>query len=244
MRLATCVALVLLVGSSTVATAQPARSTVFISATGFAAIEKAPTFGGRGVTGDDAGGTVAGGALGIGVHLTERVSARFEWSLTDAMKRSQDVSGYSLFSLGSLTSGTSFGFGPVGPGTTSLNFGTQSAESKRTTAAGFALLGYHLGAGRASIELLGGVGLLNQDVTTSYVYDRRAVGGLSLPFPSADLPFSSANDKNSSYYAVAVIGADIAVTLTGHAAIVPQVRAYALNGGLSVRPGVGLRWTF
>ncbi len=234
MRMATSVVFVLLVASSTFATAQPARGTVFISATGFAAIEKAPTFGGLG---RDGGGTVAGGALGIGVHLTERVSARFEWSLTDALEQSQGVGIYSPGSLESLIAGTGFGFGTSVPALPSFSLLPQSVESKRTTAAGFALLGYHLGGGRTSIELLGGVGLLNQDVTTSYVYQRRGLGGLDLPFPSAD-------DKNSSYYAVAVVGADIAVTLTGHAAIVPQVRAYAVNGGLSVRPGVGLRWTF
>jgi hypothetical protein len=43
---------------------------------------------------------------------------------------------------------------------------------------------------------------------------------------------------------VAVVGADVAVSLTSHAALVPQVRAYALNGALQVRPGLGLRWTF
>lgn len=237
MRMPACVVLVLLVASSTVATAQPSRGTVFISAGGFAAIEKAPTLGGLGLTGDDAGGTVAGGALGLGVHLTDRVSARFEWSLTDALKRSQDVGIYPLFSLESLTVGTSFGFGTNVPATSSLSFAPRSVESKRSTAAGFALLGYHVGGGRTSIELLGGVGLLNQDVTTSYVYDQRGLGGFGLSLPNA-------NDKSSSYHAVAVVGADIAVTLTGHAAIVPQVRAYAVNGGLSVRPGVGLRWTF
>ncbi len=239
MRLASFVALVFMVGSVT-ATAQPARGTVFVSASGFAAIETAPTFGGLGVASDGDSSTVAGGALGLGVHLTERLSARLEWSLTGALKQSQGMGGYPLFLGGGLTDVFAFGPGtnvPTTPGLTSLSFAPESIESKRSTSAAFALLGYHLGGGRTSLELLGGLGLLNQDVTTRYVYDRRRFGGLGLPFPIAD-------DKTSSYHAVAVVGADLAVTLTGHAAIVPQVRVYALNGGLSVRPGVGLRWTF
>ena len=245
MRLATCAALVLIAGSPTVAIAQPTRGTVLIGAAGLAAVEKAPTSGGLGMSGEGRGGTVAGGALSVGVHLTERVSARFEWSLTDALKQSQGLSAYSSGSLLGVLAGGAMGF-TTGfttsfPTTPSVSFGPQSVETQRTTAAGFALLGYHLGAGRTSLELLGGVGLLNQNVTTSYVYDRRMLGspgGFNLPFPTVN------DDKTSSYHAVAVLGADLAVTLVGHAAIVPQVRAYALNGGLSIRPGIGLRWTF
>ena len=29
-----------------------------------------------------------------------------------------------------------------------------------------------------------------------------------------------------------------------HAAVVPSLRAFSLNNGLSLRPGLGLRWTF
>ena len=49
---------------------------------------------------------------------------------------------------------------------------------------------------------------------------------------------------STSYHAVAVVGADAALALTSRLALVPQVRTYALNGGLSLRVGTGLRWTF
>lgn len=204
--------------------AQPASGTVFISGAAFAAIEKAPEAKGIGITAGDASGTVAGGALGIGVYLTPRVSARFEWSLTDALKESQHL-GISPLAATSAA-------GLVFPGTTIVD---QTYESRRSTAAGFALLGFHVAAGRASVEVLGGLGLVHQDMTTSY--DVRILPAFGLPVPRTDY-------TASSYAAAAVVGADLAVGLTEHASIVPHVRAYALSGGLSLRPGLALRWTF
>lgn len=49
---------------------------------------------------------------------------------------------------------------------------------------------------------------------------------------------------STSYHAVAVVGADAALAVTSHLALVPHVRAYALNGGLNLRLGAGLRWRF
>ncbi len=235
MRLVTSLALALAVGAPTFALAQPSSGTVFISGGAFAAIEQSPTTSGFGVPDFDASGTVAGGALGIGVHLTEKVSARFEWSLTDTLTRREDGYAYPYIypELLAAVSGLGPTIGrPDGVGMSLVPF---TPETKRTTQAGFALLGYHVAAGRASIELLGGLGLLNTDIETSY--DVRIAGGTTFPAPASGY-------KTSTYHAVAVVGADVAVKLTDHAAVVPQVRAYALNGALSLRPGLSLRWTF
>lgn len=226
MRLVPLFALLLVVGTPLVSFAQSSSGTVFISGGAFAAIERSPTSSGYGVPESDASGTVAGGGLGVGIHLTEKVSARMEWSLTDSLRQRQDFYGYPLLTpelIAALSSPGSLG-ALVVPG---------APETKRTTAAGFALLGYHVAAGRASIELVGGLGLLNTDVETSYDV-RIAAERLTVP----------AAYSTSTYHAVAVVGADVAVRLTDHAAVVPQVRAYALGGGLSIRPGLSLRWTF
>lgn len=231
MRLASSLALVLLVSTPALVLAQPSTGTVFISGGAFAAIEESPTSSGFGVPEPDSGGTVAGGMLGVGIHLTEKISARVEWSLTDTLRQRQDAYGYPYLAsdIASWMPMTSIGR----PGDTSLSLFPVTPETKRTTAAAFALLGYHVPAGRASIELVGGLGLLNNDVETSYDV-RIAAERLTVP----------AAYTTSTYHAVAVVGADIAVRLTDHAAVVPQVRAYALGGGLSVRPGLSLRWTF
>jgi hypothetical protein len=231
MRLVSSLVLALVVLAPGLARAQPSTGTVFISGSAFAAIERSPTSSGFGARESDGNGTVAGGMLGVGIHLTEKISARFEWSLTDALRDREEGVASSSFSprmrswpptapIGRL-GGPSLGIVPIVP------------ETKRTTSAAFAMLGYHVPAGRASIELLGGLGLLNSDLETSY--DVR-ITAERLAVPAAY--------TSSTYHAVAVVGADVAVRLTEHAAVVPQVRAYALGGGLSVRPGLSLRWTF
>lgn len=231
MRLVTSLALALTVGAPTLALAQPTSGTVFISGGAFAAIDQSPTNSGFGVPVSDSSGTVAGGTLGIGVHLTDKVSARFEWSLTDTLTRRENGYGFPFLNQ-ELLAAISRPGRRDGAGLSLVPF---TPETKRSTQAGFALLGYHVAAGRASIELLGGVGLLNTDVESSYDV-RIASGGT---FPALDTRY-----KTSSYHAVAVVGADVAVKLTERAAVVPQVRAYALNGALSLRPGLSLRWTF
>lgn len=231
MRLVSSLALALLVSAPAVAFAQPSTGTVFISGGALAAIEQSPSSSGFGQPESDTGGTVAGGMLGVGVHLTEKISARVEWSLTDALRQRQDGFAYPYLAgeIASLLPMTSIGR----PGAPSLSVVPIVPETKRTTAAAFALLGYHVPAGRASIELVGGLGLLNTDLETSYDV-RIAAERITVP----------AAYTSSTYHAVAVVGADVAVRLTDHAAVVPQVRAYALGGGLSVRPGLSLRWTF
>lgn len=236
-RLAVALAFLALPVISTTAAAQPSpdRGTVFIGVTGFAAIEKAAET--RGLGDSDNSGTVAGGALSVGVHLTQRVSARFEWGLTDRLKTSQPI-GVPLASTLDVMPFGSLGGGQVGVSMGLTNISSiveTNYRQERQTMTGLALLGYHLGDGRVSLEVLGGLGLVNQEIETSY--DVRILRGerLSLPQPSY---------ATSSYSAVGVVGADVTVALTDHAAVVPSVRAFALNSGLSLRPGVGLRWTF
>lgn len=231
MRRIAPLALVLVLAPVVVASAQPSSGTVFISAGGFAAIERGPTSRGLGVPNADRNGTVAGGSLGLGIHLTERVTARVEWSLTDGLKRADDIGVYPLAGIEA-----SLFFPPSGPSLTSIV--STDVQHTTTTSAGFALLGYHVPAGRATIELVGGVGILNTDIETRYsTRQGRGFGSIFPPMPEAR--FSS-----SSYHAVAVIGTSLPVALTSHASVVPEVRAYATGGGLSLRPGLGLRWTF
>jgi hypothetical protein len=229
MRLVPYVALAFLVSMPGIALAQSSTGTVYISAGALAAIEQSPTSSGFGAPKRDSGGTVAGGMLGVGIHLTEKLSARVEWSLTDALRLRQDGFASPLVTSNIVSPLSSFG----GFGGPSLSVVPITPDTKRTTAATFAMLGFHVPAGRASVELLGGLGLLNVDVDTSYDV-RIAAQRISVP----------ATYSSSTYHAVAVVGADVAVKLTSHAAIVPQVRAYALGGGLSVRPGLSVRWTF
>lgn len=230
MRLASSLALVSVLGLSSAALAQPAAGTIFLNGGGFAAVEKSSTASGFGVAEPDGTDTVAGGTLGVGVHLTPRVTARVEWSMTGTITHTGDTIQYPYYPpevLAGLGSG-------LRPEPQSLI--PYRPESRRSTAAGFALLGYHLPAGRASIELLAGVGILSEHVESRY--DVRVA---NLPSDT----FLSRNDyEATTYNTVPVLGADVAIALFSHAALVPQVRVYAYPNRVSVRPGLGLRWTF
>lgn len=212
----------------------PERGTVFIGATGFAAVEKEAD---AGFEDADNGGTVAGGMLSVGVHLTPRVSARFEWGLTDRLRTDQsyvigvplDTSLSQLLGRNGLETWTSFG-----PADLTSVF-PSNYRIERETMTGLALLGYHLGEGRVSLEVLGGLGFVNQEVETEY--DIRILLGVRESI-------SRQSYTTSTYHAVGVVGADVTVALTDHASVVPSIRVFSLNNGLSLRPGLGLRWTF
>ena len=204
---------------------QPAAGTVFVEGGVYADIRRAPSTSGVLPDDSDGSGTVAGGTLGLGVYLTPRISVRGEWSMSGTLSIEHDAS-ILPYAIEDLVQGLGFPTSILAP---------QQITEERDVKAGFALLGYHFSAGRTAIELLGGVGLVNERVGT--------VTGIRIPVLPG-FPDYQAEYAQSSHHAVAVLGAGAAVTLAGHAALVPQVRVYALNGALQVRPGLNLRWTF
>ena len=217
------------------ALAQPEAGTVFVNIAGLAVINDGPTLtglGGRAVAVDDAR-TVAGGTVGAGVHLTPRVSFRTEWSTTAEHRRETTVTD-------TLPQTTSFTFGSAPTSfPPTLIVEARTTTRSRATAV-FSLLGYHFTGRRVSLDLTGGLGLVRRSLRSSYEtrFTAPTLGAGFLPVPS------TTEIKSASYHAVAVVGADAAVAVTGRLAVVPQVRAYVLGGALSLRPGVGLRWTF
>lgn len=216
------------------AVAQPEAGTVFVSLAGLAVIEDGPTFTNfdRALAGNDAG-TVAGGTLGVGVHLTPRVSFRAEWSTTAELRDETTA-------INTLPLTTSFAFGSaLSSFPPTLIVEARTATRRRSTAV-FSLLGYHFAGRRVSLDLMGGLGLVHRSLRSSYETRTTAPtrGAAFLPVPS------TSETKSAAYHAVAVVGADAAVSVTSRLAVVPQVRAYVLGGALSLRPGVGLRWTF
>ncbi len=212
------------------AAAQPSAGTVFVSAAALAVIDEAPDAAAAGLLpANDTGGTVAGGALGLGVHLTPRLSVRAEMHLAGRVKKERQLPGI----LGGATS-------PFGGGSSVFTV-TQTVGTTREATPVFALLAYHLTAARVSVEFAGGLGLVRQSVTSTF---DTVVSGAGLSVGSFPPSLPRTQVSASGYHAVAVVGADAAVSATSHLAVVPQVRAYVLNGGLSLRPGLGLRWTF
>lgn len=237
MRLASSLALVCLLGLPTPGLAQSASGSsgpIFVTAGGFAAIEKSSTMSGLGVAEPDGTRTVGGGTAGVGVHLTEHVTARVEWSMTGTSKQRGDTVDYPYHAPATWTLLTAaFVTAPPVP----QGLVTYTLETRRSTRAGYALLGYHLPAGTVSVELLAGVGILNETFES-----RRDVGITNLP-AGLSLP-ALADYETSSYGVVPVLGADVAIALGRHAAVVPQVRVHAYTDRVSIRPGLAVRWTF
>jgi hypothetical protein len=115
----------------------------------------------------------------------------------------------------------------------------------------FVAAGWHQGgARRTTITYLGGMVFRRQreDATLRYilaaptlpptigpppVFGRPVLGPITL----FDEEFGS-----TSYGAGVMAGVDVAINLSTHFAVVPQVRMVAANHALSVRPGVAMRW--
>lgn len=224
------------------ASAQPESGTVFIGAGALASLERSTRSSGLGVD-DNRDGTAAGGALQLGVYLTPRVSARFEWSMTDWLEYRNGSGIYPLYAAAELRSGiVPPGFeGRFDPALVESLIAPYGFRGRTRSKAGFALLGYHLGSRRASVEVMGGMGWVARTTRTSY--DFRIAQPLLNLLPDS-LPFRGGESGFTDYQTVGVAGLDATVGLTDHAAVVPQLRVFASGGTLSVRPGVGIRWTF
>lgn len=207
--------------------AQPAAGTIFVTATAIAAIEQAPGTKATGLfdTMDD-GGTVAGGGLAVGVHLSPRLSLRLEAQASGELRTDGAFPG--------ILAST-----PVFEGVIPIQV-EQTMTSSRTATPVFALLGYHWPGRRLSAQVVGGLGLVRQSRTSSFT--SRLIG-MGIPVGIPVNPVRS-EVTTTSYDAVAVVGADLAWALGARLSLVPQVRAYVLDSGLSLRPGLGVRWTF
>ncbi len=217
------------------ASAQPESGTVFIGAGALASLERAARTSGPGID-SDSDGTAPGGSLSLGVYLTPRVSARFEWSMTGWLEHENGYDVYPLYLASALGLGDG---GRVDPALGQSLFAPYRYRSRSRSKTGFALLGYHLGSRRASVEVMGGMGWVAKTTRTSYDIQ------LALAQPLIDsLPFRAGESRYTDYQAVGVAALDAAIGLSDQAAVVPQLRVFASGGGLSLRPGVGIRWTF
>lgn len=58
------------------------------------------------------------------------------------------------------------------------------------------------------------------------------------------LPFPPSTNKYTSYGVNPVVGVDARIAMTDHASIVPGIRLFGGNGGIILRPSVGIRWGF
>ncbi|HEX6162439.1 MAG TPA: hypothetical protein VFZ31_03670, partial [Vicinamibacterales bacterium] len=110
----------------------------------------------------------------------------------------------------------------------------------------FVAAGWHQGGTRrTTINYLAGMVFRRhrEEFTFGYQFSPRALPpqiglGQIIPAPGS---FEDGFDA-TSYSAGMMAGVDVAIRLSEHLAVVPQVRLVAANRSLSARPGVALRW--
>lgn len=86
---------------------------------------------------------------------------------------------------------------------------------------------------------------------TSLVYSAGIAFGIAqseATFTIVGLPnqntIPATTSKYTSYSVNPIVGVDARIAMTDHASIVPGVRVIGGNGGIIIRPSVGLRWQF
>lgn len=186
----------------------------------------------------DINGTIVGGTFTIGTWVAPRVTLRLETSwpgeVEDRVERTQTIPGA----------------GPVPVLTSSIE--RQSRDRARTFAA---LVGYHT-ARRRGVQLgyVGGAAfvwrtLRQREVTNSATVTGGGVvlgpGGVIIPQPVIVIPIERVFDSTTNIYGVsAAVGMDADIAIGSRFSAVPYIRVIGMNGGVSVRPGVGFRATW
>lgn len=240
--------LVVLVGAWL--TASPARAQgLFVEGSVFGGIERRvtqkvettvtpSTQGAESTPVPDINGSVIGGTFTIGTWVAPRVSLRLETSwpgeVDDRVERTQTIPGA----------------GPVPVLTSRIE--RHSWDRARTFTA---LVGYHT-TRRRGVQLgyVGGAAfvwrtLRQREVSTSSTLSGGGVvigpGGVVIPQPVIVIPIARTFDATTNIYGVsAAVGMDADIAIGSRFSAVPQIRVIGMNGGVSVRPGVGFRATW
>lgn len=209
-----CVWGCLVMAWASTATAQDAPA-VFVTGGVFASIERAgheDTSGLPGLSPLDPSGTAVGGSAAIGTFVSPHWSVRLEFAFPASIERS---------------SSTTFTIGATG-----VTRAERQTLDVRTPSVDV-LAGYHTAVRHhVSFAYLGGIG---------FVESREHYTGIQ--FIPADAPVPQPSGTTYvSYGVVPVVGVDATWQLTSHAALVPYIRAQTSPFGISIRPGVSVRW--
>lgn len=215
-------ATVIVLGTVSAAHAQSPTPGVFVSGNAFAAINldtgARPVQPVSALGSIDSGGTTAGGGAGIGTYFKSRWSVRFELAFAGETDASSTL--------------------------TSPTF-TETLRVQSQIRHGNVLVGYHPAArGRVEMGYLGGVAFVYQ---RQHLFENTTVQfPFPFPLPPGSLVPSGSQIESivTSYRQAAVVGLDVAVSLSKRCAIVPGMRALAFSGMLSLQPGVAVRIAF
>src|SRR4051794_29471805 len=185
--------------------------------------------------------TVAGGGVRVGAFLASRWTLELGVDATAATDTDVTVRSDSVASA----TGASLSFSSVVPIGISAPlippiFLTLDQRVRTRVTATTVLVGYHPPArGRLKAGFKGGMSFVRSSstlvATTTYtISDPRFAPSLILPAPS------STTVSSVAFGTAATAAAELAVALTSHASLVPEVRVLGFGGRLFVRPGAEL----
>jgi hypothetical protein len=187
---------------------------------------KAPTLfvtGGYGIGMDQSSHFVSNQPDGLQTNLSGRMTARsfgVGTFLTPRLSVRFEMTLPETMSVSASTSGT-----PV----------VESLSVAQTTTTGAVLFGYHTSSAReVSVAYLGGVLFVSQRQDS-----------LSQVLTDTGAPLAAPMVSNAyAYRSAAIAGADVNVALGRHLALMPEFRAWSLNGTFSTRTSLGFRVIF
>jgi hypothetical protein len=227
------------------AAAARAQSSVYVSGNVFADLQR-----GSGQTAPIPGGldaTVAGGGVRVGGFLSTR------WSLELGVDSGAATD--ATLSLSPLDSGadsvgvTSFVTPPTSLGpfvritTPVVSVNVDERVRTRVTSTSI-LLGYHPAPrGRLQPGFKGGISFLRSSSTVTSTISYTVSDPLLLPI--LQLPAATTHTSSSvAFNTAATVAAELAIALSPHAAILPEMRALGFSGRVFLRPGAAVRWLF
>jgi hypothetical protein len=187
---------------------------------------KTPTLfvtGGYGIGMDQSSHFVSNQPDGLQTNLSGRMTARsfgVGTFLTPRLSVRFEMTLPETMSVSASTSGT-----PI----------VESLSVAQTTTTGAVLFGYHTASTReVSVAYLGGVLFVSQRQDS-----------LSQVLTDTGTPLAAPMVSNAySYRSAAIAGADVNIALGQHLALMPEFRAWSLNGTFSTRTSLGFRVIF
>jgi hypothetical protein len=223
-----CIAALAVIGHASAALAQ---SSVYVGGAAFLDLQR-----GSGETSPDPNkrdATLGGGGVRVGGFLASR------WSLELGV----DASASSDTTIPVFPSSTPSIFVSGIDLLPSVTLVVDERIHTRVTATSI-VLGYHPPAhGRFRPGFKAGLSFLRSSntITSTISYkvgDPRFLPALTLPAPT------TTTSSSITFNTAATVAAELGISLTPHASLVPEMRAFGVDNRIFLRPGAGLRWFF
>jgi hypothetical protein len=228
------------------ASAARAQSSVYVSGSVFADLQR-----GSGQTSpipDRPDTTVAGGGVRVGGFLSPR------WSLELGIDAGAATDA-TMSLIPTDSSITSIGFTsvvtipttlatplPIRP-TPIVSLAVDERIRTRVSATSV-LLGYHPPSrGRLQAGFKGGISFVRSSNTITSTIAYKVSDPLLLPILQLPAPITDTT-SSVAFSTAATVAAELAISLSPHAAIVPEVRAFGFGSRVFLRPGAAVRWFF